>query len=249
MKPTKPTTTQTDRIYAEPSDHIDGFRFDAVVADVFENMITRSVPGYGLMLDLIAVLTDRFAQPGTNCYDLGCSLGASTLKLRQHLPASCHLIGIDTSEAMVERCRANLERDRSQASVEILQQSVQDTPIENASIVVMNFTLQFIPDEERSAVLKRIADGLAPGGILILAEKIHFDDPNEQAQMVDLHHEFKRAQGYSDLEIAQKRASLENVLIPNTEQEHVDRLLAAGFGSARLYVRCFNFVSFLAIKL
>jgi tRNA (cmo5U34)-methyltransferase len=149
---------------------------------------------------------------------------------------------------MVQRCRANLDRDRSQASVEILQQSAQDTTIENASIVVMNFTLQFIPDKERAVVLKRIADGLVPGGILILAEKINFENDEEQSQMVDLHHEFKRAQGYSDLEIAQKRASLENVLIPNTEAEHVSRLLAAGFGSARLYVRCFNFVSFLAIK-
>jgi len=247
MSPNNPTD-QTDRIYAEQVENINGFRFDAVVADVFENMITRSVPGYGLMLDLIGVLTDRFAQPNTQCYDLGCSLGAATLKLRQHLPASCHLIGVDTSAAMVERCRANVARDRSQASVEILQQSVQDTRIENASIVVMNFTLQFIPDAERVQTLKSIADGLMPGGILILAEKLHFEDADEQTQMVDLHHEFKRAQGYSDLEIAQKRASLENVLIPNTEAEHIDRLLAAGFESARVYVRCFNFVSLLAIK-
>ncbi|MFT7245307.1 MAG: tRNA (cmo5U34)-methyltransferase [Candidatus Azotimanducaceae bacterium] len=247
MSPTKPTD-QTDRIYAEQVENIDGFRFDAVVADVFENMITRSVPGYSLMLDMIGVLADRFAQPNTQCYDLGCSLGAATLKLRQHLPASCHLIGVDTSAAMVERCRANVARDRSQASVEIQQQAVQDTRIENASIVVMNFTLQFIPEAERIQTLKSIADGLVPGGILILAEKLHFEDAKEQAQMVDLHHEFKRAQGYSDLEIAQKRASLENVLIPNTEAEHIDRLLAAGFESARLYVRCFNFVSLLAIK-
>lgn len=247
MNTTEPTD-QTDRIYAEQVENIDGFRFDAVVADVFENMISRSVPGYSLMLDMIGVLADRFAQPNTQCYDLGCSLGAATLKLRQHMPASCHLIGVDTSAAMVERCQANVARDRSQASVEILQQSVQDTRIENASIVVMNFTLQFIPDAERIKTLKSIADGLVPGGILILAEKLHFEDANEQAQMVALHHEFKRAQGYSDLEIAQKRASLENVLIPNTEAEHIDRLLAAGFESARLYVRCFNFVSLLAIK-
>jgi tRNA (cmo5U34)-methyltransferase len=197
---------------------------------------------------LIGILAERFAQPDTQCYDLGCSLGASTLTLRQHLPASCHLIGVDTSEAMVERCRANIARDRSQASVEIFQQSVQDTTITNASVVVMNFTLQFIPKAERAVVLQRIAAGLVPGGILLLAEKIQFEDGEEQEQMVDLHHEFKRAQGYSDLEIAQKRASLENVLVPDTESEHIERLLDAGFESARLYVRCFNFVSFLAIK-
>lgn len=239
---------QTDRVYAKPIKAVGEFQFDAAVADVFENMITRSVPGYGLMLDLIGILAERFAQPDTRCYDLGCSLGASTLKLRQHLPASCHIVGVDTSAAMVERCRANIARDRSQASVEILEQSVQNTEISNASVVVMNFTLQFIPKADRAAVLKRIAEALVPGGILLLAEKIQFEDADEQNQMVDLHHEFKRAQGYSDLEIAQKRASLENVLVPDTEAEHVARLLEAGFGSARLYVRCFNFVSFLAIK-
>lgn len=237
-----------DEIYSTPHEQVDGFRFDAVVADVFENMINRSVPGYPLMLDMIGVLAERFVQDNTNCYDLGCSLGAATLKMRHHVPETCHLIGIDTSSAMVERCQNNIARDRSQPSVEVLEQSVQDTEIKNASMVVLNFTLQFIPDPEREAILARIADGLVPGGILILAEKVQLADSAEQDQMVDLHHEFKRAQGYSDLEIAQKRASLENVLVPNTVEQHTERLLAAGFDSARLYVRCFNFVSILAVK-
>lgn len=239
---------KTDRIYANPLDQVSGFQFDAAVADVFDNMISRSVPGYGLMLDVIGVLAGRFAQPDSACYDLGCSLGAATLKLRHNVPASCKIIGIDTSKAMVERCRATIERDRSQPETEIKQQSIQDTTIENASVVVMNFTLQFIDDAERQAILTKIANGLNPGGLLVLSEKIQFEDDDEQSQMTDLHHEFKRAQGYSDLEIAQKRASLENVLVPNTEQQHIDRLLSAGFQSARLFVRCFNFVSFIAIK-
>jgi tRNA (cmo5U34)-methyltransferase len=240
--------SKKDELYSTEHSQVDAFRFDAVVADVFENMINRSVPGYPMMLDMIGVLAERFGQPSTNCYDLGCSLGAATLKMRHHVPETCHILGVDTSEAMVERCRNNIARDRSQPSVEILQQSVQDTSIENASIVVLNFTLQFIPDDERHGILNKISAGLAPGGVLILAEKVQFDDAAEQGQMTDLHHEFKRAQGYSDLEIAQKRASLENVLVPNTVDQHIERLLAAGFESARLYIRCFNFVSILAVK-
>lgn len=237
-----------DKVYAKPQDELEGFKFDAKVADVFENMITRSVPGYPLMLDLIGVLGERYAIPGTRCYDLGCSLGASTLKLRQHLPQSCHLIGIDSSSAMVERCRANVARDHSQASVEILQQKIQDTVFESASVVVINFTLQFIPDNDRLAMLKKISDGMVEGGALILAEKIVFTDKEKQDFMTQLHHEFKKYQGYSDLEIAQKRASLENVLIPNTEEEHINRLKEAGFSSAQVYIRCLNFASILAIK-
>ena len=115
-------------------------------------------------------------------------------------------------------------------------------------MVVMNFTLQFIADEKRYAVLKRIAEGINEGGVLILSEKIKFEDTARQELMTGLHLEFKKHHGYSDLEIAQKRASLENVLVPNTTAEHIDRLKAAGFSTVELIVRCLNFVSFLAIK-
>ena len=237
-----------DTVYAIPRTMIEEFSFDAQVADVFENMIARSVPGYTLMLDLLGVLTERFAQENTNCYDLGCSLGASTLKIRQQLPASCHVIGIDKSAAMVERCKANIERDHSRASAEIIQQSVQDTKIENASLVVLNYTLQFIADEERVDILTAICKGLVPGGALILSEKVYFKDINVQDSTTELHHAFKKHQGYSDLEIAQKRTSIEKVLIPNTLEQHYERLASAGFSSTDMFLKCFNFVSLLAIK-
>ncbi|MCH8256312.1 MAG: carboxy-S-adenosyl-L-methionine synthase CmoA [Proteobacteria bacterium] len=240
--------SRKDTVFSTPLGHIDDFEFNAQVADVFENMIQRSVPGYALLLEMIGMLTGTYAQAGTNCYDLGCSLGASTLKIRQNLPGDCLVIGIDSSEAMVEKCIGNIHRDHSQAKVTIRLEDLQDTIIENASMVVMNFSLQFIADEKRSAVLKRIADGINEGGVLILSEKIKFEDTARQELMTGLHLEFKKHHGYSDLEIAQKRASLENVLVPNTTAEHVDRLKAAGFSTVELIVRCLNFVSFLAIK-
>lgn len=237
-----------DTVYCLPLERIDEFQFDAQVADVFENMIQRSVPGYGLLLDMIALLTGKYAQQGTNCYDLGCSLGASTLRIRQNLPADCTVIGVDNSAAMLDRCRQNLQRDYSQAAVEVRLQDLRDTTIENASVVVMNFTLQFIADEDRPRILKQIVDGLNKGGILILSEKVSFEDAQCQDLMTGLHHQFKKQQGYSDLEIAQKRTSLENVLVSNTMKEHCNRLKDAGFSTVEICVRCLNFVAFLAIK-
>ncbi len=149
---------------------------------------------------------------------------------------------------MVERCKNNLGRDHSSATAEIRLQSLQETKIENASIVALNYTLQFIPDRERMDILSHIADGLVPGGILILSEKIRFEDKAIQNATTELHHAFKKHQGYSDLEIAQKRASLENVLIPNTLEQHHERLRAAGFSSSDMFLKCFNFVSLVAIK-
>lgn len=237
-----------DKIYAEPRGNVDAFRFDAGVADVFQDMIERSVPGYGLVLQLIGVLTERYAKADTRLYDLGCSLGASTLQLRRHAPASCHIIAVDNSHAMIERCSANLKRDHSAASYEICLEDLRETAIENASVVVLNFTLQFVPDQERLAILSQIHEGLVPGGILLLAEKIRFDDEHQQDLMTDLHHDFKRQQGYSDLEIAQKRSALENVLVPNSREEHVERLYQAGFAVAEPCARCLNFEAYLAVK-
>jgi len=237
-----------DTVYSFPQDSVDAFAFDARVADVFENMISRSVPGYGLNLEFIGLLTENFATPGSNCYDLGCSLGASTLMIRRHAPAGCHVIGIDNSGAMVERCRANVARDHSEASIEIREEDLRDSRIDNASLVAMNFTLQFIAPGERARVLSKIAEGMNWGGALVLSEKVRFDTAAQQDLMSELHHEFKRFHGYSDLEIAQKRAALENILVPDTEHEHITRLHEAGFGATCVLTRCLNFASFLAIR-
>ena len=165
-----------------------------------------------------------------------------------HVPATCHVIGVDNSSEMLDRCKANMARDHSTASYELQLEDLRMISIENASMVVLNFTLQFVPDEERLPILKRIADGMLPGGVMMLAEKVRFDSEPEQNLMIELHHDFKRYQGYSDLEIAQKRSALENVLVPNTSAEHIERLTSAGFNSQQQCVRCLNFEAFLAIR-
>ena len=227
---------------------IEAFRFDQSVADVFQDMIERSVPGYGVVLQLIGVIAEKYGQQDTRAYDLGCSLGASTLQLRRHLPDGCHVIGVDNSEAMVSRCIANLSRDHSAATYEILLEDLRETNIQNASIVILNFTLQFVPDEQRENILAHIFEGLNNGGIILLAEKVKFEDCSEQTLMTTLHHDFKKQHGYSDLEISQKRAALETVLIPNTEEQHRQRMRDAGFSVVEQCMRCLNFSTFLGIK-
>lgn len=241
-------SNQPDTLYASIKTTPVPFEFNAQVADVFDNMIQRSIPGYNLLLEITGLITAQYAQAGSNAYDLGCSLGAASLKIRRNLPDDSHLVGVDNSAAMARRWRQNMARDQGQASIEIRQQNIQDTIIDNASVVVMNFTLQFIADHQRIDLLRRILAGLRPGGVLLLAEKICFTDAERQALMMQLHHSFKKSQGYSDLEISQKRAALEQVLIPNTETQHRQRLLAAGFSRVERCLQCLNFVTFLGIK-
>ena len=238
-----------DSIYASPVGEIGAFKFDETVARVFPDMIQRSVPGYSAIISAIGLLAARFAREQSVCYDLGCSLGAATLAMRHQITAqNCRIIAIDNSPAMVARCQTILQSDTAPLTVDVFCQDLREVVIENASVVVLNFTLQFIPLEDRLNLLSNIYQGLLPGGILILSEKLRFEDQRQQELQTQMHYAFKKAQGYSELEISQKRTALENVLIPETFVEHQTRLREAGFSSAEVWFQYFNFVSIIALK-
>src|SRR5690554_1173622 len=169
-KPRQPEQL-TDRLFATERNPED-FRFDASVARVFPDMIRRSVPGYTTIIPMIEVITEQYVQPGSRCYDLGCSLGASTLAMRHGIPYSdCTLIGVDNSSAMIERCEHYVALDDHQLPVTLLCEDILDTELTQASVTTLNFTLQFVPPERRLDLLTRIADATLPGGVLILSEK------------------------------------------------------------------------------
>ena len=225
------------------------FTFDENVARVFPDMIKRSVPGYTTIVAMTGLIAQRYASPGSRLYDLGCSLGASTLAMRQNLRSEdCRIVGVDNSAAMLERCRSIVDTDTHETPVDLICTNLEDVAIENASVVVLNFTLQFIPLGIRDEVIGRIYAGLRPGGIMVLSEKLTFEDPHLDQLNIDLHHEFKRANGYSELEIAQKRAAIENVLLPETLATHKQRIAEAGFSSCDVWFQCFNFASLVALK-
>ena len=239
-----------DEIYSSPLNEIIDFEFDEKVAEVFPDMIQRSVPGYGTMISTLGILAAKYAQPDSRCYDLGCSLGAVSLSMRQRInQPDCKIIAVDNSEAMVERGMELLASDNSsRVPVEMVCADIQDIAIEDASVVVLNFTLQFIPLDQRLALITRIYQGLKPGGVLILSEKMAFEDQIKQAFHTEAHHDFKRANGYSDLEISQKRTALDRVMIPESLARHKERLRKAGFPVSEVWFQCFNFASMIAIK-
>ncbi|MCH2203150.1 MAG: carboxy-S-adenosyl-L-methionine synthase CmoA [Fuerstiella sp.] len=238
-----------DRIYSKPLAQVGQFEFDDSVANVFPDMIARSVPGYSSMLAMIEQITLRHATPNSQLYDLGCSLGAATERMRLHAPTSCTLHAIDNSQAMITRLRDRLkETSRTACKIITHENDIRSVSVENASVVVLNLTLQFVPCSERLPLLQSIHDGMQPGGVLLVSEKVCFDDVKEQKLMTDLHLDFKRAHGYSELEIAQKRTALEESLVTETLTVHIDRIQACGFCQVSVWFRCFNFASMIAIR-
>ena len=241
-----------DRIYTT-ADGGEPFRFNDNVARVFPDMLRRSVPGYAASIEAIGSLAARYVRAGTNCYDLGCSLGAATLAMRQGIrEPACRIVAVDSAPAMIARCRDVIARDDSlngpETEVDIVEGDIRDISFVNASMVVLNYTLQFIEPGDRGGLLREICDGVNEGGVLVLSEKVTDANPEMETLLVELHHEHKRRNHYSDLEIARKRAALENVLVPETVAAHRERLSEAGFSHSAVWLRYFNFVSIIAIR-
>lgn len=240
------TDRSRDRVFARNLSEIKAFEFNDAVVDVFEDMISRSVPGYPLLLRMIDLYAAIFVRPASRVYDLGCSLGDATLLIAERTgDFERELIAVDNSAAMIDKCRS---RYAERSDIDWRCEDIQVTAIENASMVVLNLTLQFLPPPAREPMLQKIYRGTNPGGVLVLSEKVIYADADEEERMRSLHLAFKKTMGYSDLEISQKRTALENVLIPDEAQQHIERLHRVGFDEVYLCFRCFNFVSYLAIK-
>ncbi len=238
-----------DRIFA--SEHAgDGtFRFNESVAAVFTDMLKRSIPGYAESILTIGSLAQRYVRAETRCFDLGCSLGAATLAMRHNITESgCHIHAIDNSTAMIRRCRKIIADDDASVRVDVIAGDVREADIQNASMVVMNYTLQFLPVTDRDDMIAKVFQGMNDGGVFVLSEKIEDDDRKIEQLLVELHHEQKKRNAYSDSEISRKRAAIENVLVPESLATHQARLSNAGFSHVGVWLRYFNFVSLVAFK-
>jgi len=238
-----------DKIFKDPLYNIVDFSFDNKVANVFEDMLKRSIPGYSAIISAVGMLTKIYSQPNSNYYDLGSSLGASALAMRRNVAhPNCKVIAVDNSEAMVARSKDILGMDNSTIPIEIICDDIRNFKIEKAAVVVLNYTLQFISPTNRNKIIQNIYDGMNDGGILILSEKIKFEDSELNDRQIERYHNFKRLNGYSDIEISKKKDALENVLIPDSIETHKERLFNAGFKTADVWHQTFNFMSIVAVK-
>ncbi|WP_395375278.1 carboxy-S-adenosyl-L-methionine synthase CmoA [Marinicella sp. W31] len=233
-----------DKIFTESFKKVKAFAFDEQVVNVFPDMIKRSVPGYDTILRGIALYAMKYIQQPSQVFDLGCSLGAVAFTIDQALGAGRHKIhAIDSSEPMIQGLQQLLSTAETYNEWIVSQRRIQDIGINDAGMVVSNFTLQFIPPDDRQNMLQAIYDGLNPGGVFVLSEKV-----KSSQLLIDHYHGYKKVNGYSDQEIMRKRDALENILIPDSKQHWEMALKQAGFSAVELWFQAFNFVSWLCIK-
>jgi tRNA (cmo5U34)-methyltransferase len=247
--PMTPGGAPTDRIFAEAAARQNDFKFDERTVRVFDDMVNRSVPFYGEIQRMTAELAAEFATPDSTLYDLGCSTATTLVALESFVDPSVRFVGYDNSEEMLGRARQKLASSPSPRPREVRCLDLhQPFALEDASVVVMLFTLQFVRPLHRERVIRTIADGMRPHGALILAEKVIESDTLFNRLFIDNYYDMKRRHGYSEMEISQKREALENVLIPYRMEENRDLLLGNGFTKFQEFFRWYNFCGMIAVK-
>jgi tRNA (cmo5U34)-methyltransferase len=225
------------------------FSFNEGVAEVFDDMLDRSVPFYQLVIEMTAEILGRSLQAGDSVYDLGCSTGTTLLYLARILHSkNLRFVGVDNSQAMLDKAARKARMFSMGDRIVFSDMDITRTVISGAGAVILNYTLQFIQPAVRLEFLKNIHNGLRPGGVLVLSEKVVSRDQAINGHFMDSYHQYKKRRGYSELEIANKREALENVLIPLSVRENLEMLSQAGFSRAETFFQWFNFVSFLACK-
>ena len=238
-----------DTLFQSPRQTVTPFEFNKSVVDVFDDMIHRSVPFYAEILKQLTRLAVRAYQPDSEIYDLGCSNGNFGLALLAEMGTHrFQMTAVDNSRAMLEAYRKRLASRPNADCIKLILDDMLQISIENASVVVINLTMQFIPVASRNSVIQNIYNALCPRGALLVTEKVvHENDDMTQLQQ-DVYYRYKKENGYSNLEISQKRDALENVLIPETIETHIHRFQNAGFKAVDIFHKWFNFTSFICIK-
>ena len=238
-----------DHLFEDSATKTIDFKFDASVVNVFDDMVSRSVPFYAEMQRMTTELASYFALPDTRLYDIGCSTGTTLHELNRSIDPSVAFMGIDNSEEMLLKAESKLAGIRQNRSLTLEYGDInRDLVIENASVVTLLLTLQFVRPLNRERIMHRICEGMVPNGCIILIEKLTSEHSLINRLFIEKYYDYKRRNGYSNTEIAHKREALENVLIPYRMEENFDLLKRAGFKDAEVFFRWYNFCGIVAIK-
>ena len=238
-----------DEVFKEQTAKPSDFKFSKKVADVFDDMVNRSVPFYTEMQRMIAELAANHALEGTNVYDIGCSTGTSFLMMDKTISKDVRFVGVDNSGEMLQKCSTKLSEAGFNRPHELIIGDVNNGfEISNASVVILCLTLQFVRPLYREKLLKKIIDGLVENGVVIIVEKILAEDSRFNRDFIEYYYNYKRSQHYSEMEISQKREALENVLVPYKLSENMLMLREAGFSHCEIFFKWYNFSGLIAVK-
>jgi tRNA (cmo5U34)-methyltransferase len=238
-----------DQVFKDEIMKVSDFKFGTTVVNVFDDMVSRSVPFYGETQRMLAEIAADHVKEGSFVYDLGCSTGTTLIEVNKLMSSDIRFVGIDESREMLDKCDLKLKEAGFARPYDLIAGDLhQELPIQNASVVILCLTLQFVRPLYRERLLRNIYNGLNPGGVLLLVEKVLAESSVFNRDFIKYYYNYKRRNHYSEMEISQKREALENVLIPYKLSENTLLLKEAGFADCEVFFKWYNFSGMIAYK-
>lgn len=242
---------KSDQVFDSGEARAADFKFNEQVADVFDDMVSRSVPYYEEQQRMIREISKAFWLPGTCIYDLGCATGTTAVSLSRELPGAS-IVGYDNSWPMIHRANQKVEEAGLEERISLrygdLNGNLEELPIENATVATLCWTLQFVRPLRRDNLIRHIYESLADNGALVVTEKVLFNGSPTNRFFIDFYYDYKRRHGYSELEIANKREALENVMVPYRMDENLELFRRSGFEIVETFFQWYNLAGFLCVK-
>jgi tRNA (cmo5U34)-methyltransferase len=241
-----------DRVYREQKGVTTDFEFNDTVADVFDDMVSRSVPYYSEQQRMIQEIGSIFSTPGSNIYDLGCATATTLINLCREVDPSASLIGYDNSAPMIKKAMQKIKESGLEERISVLYADLNGDldliELNNASVVLICWTLQFVRPLKREKLINKIYQGLNENGVLIITEKVLTNNSLLNRYYIKLYYDYKQRNEYTNEEIVNKREALENILIPYRIDENIEMFKRNGFETVDTFFQWYNFVGFICIK-
>ena len=243
---------QKDQVFASTAARASDFEFNAEVAAVFDDMLVRSIPFYREQQSMIEQIARKFYVPGTVVYDLGCSTGLTLVTIAKALGPDVQLAGYDFSGPMLDKARQRIAGAGLSRQIDLrradFNTDLSGVELQNASIVTLCWTLQFVRPLWRDSLIQWIYRGMVKGGALICMEKIMTNSSDMNRYFIEFYYDYKSRNGYSKEEINKKREALENVLVPYRTDENFEMFRRNGFSTVETCFQWFNFAGYLCVK-
>jgi len=219
------------------------FSFSTV--ENFDSHIDKSIRGYSSLIDDVCDISRFFIEDHSKVIDIGCSTGKMLHRLKDsNSKTNVSYVGIEIEENFTKDLHNSLNVDFYKGD------ACAYDDWSHASFISSIFTLQFMNTIDRINLVRKIYDGLNPGGVFVFSEKVFIDDARTQSIISSIHYDFKR-KSFSDSDILDKEYSLREIMRPNILDDLVGEngyIRQCGFSKCFQFWQNHNFCGWMAIK-
>ena len=226
-------------------------RFKAIEVGRYDDVIKKRVPLYNEIQTLMVSLLPFSKKEYLRVLDVGCGTGETSVGLLKEFPLS-RVTGIDGSQDMLDEAAAKVKQTtwRIDFICQDMKACIYPLPQGEGQgeggfdAIISAFSLHYLNEDEKKALLSKCRDALKPGGIFIDAEAVISPSAKVYQLYMEKWKDFQRSNGFSEDEIGAHMLKFVRDVKPLTVERQVCLMSEAGFTDVECYFKYLNWAVF-----